>query len=116
MPEDNKNSRWKVIAGGVLVLAVVFAAWWSGKNPADAYVDSPAICAHCHVESTVKVGETPAQEEWPRTCPSCNHKALYLAGTCSACGKNFPLKAPDGERFGYPEQCPHCRNSRTRGT
>jgi hypothetical protein len=116
MPEGSNNKALRLTAAALIMAAIAGAMWWAGARRAEAGIDTPAMCILCHTETTVKVGDTPGDEVWPRTCARCGQKGVYLYLRCSACGKTFPLKDPAAERFGYPSQCPHCRHEGVRGT
>lgn len=113
---SDRGLPWWVVglAAGAVVLGA--SAWWSRRGTVDTRVDAMVVCARCGHEGTIKVGDTPGDEEWPRACPGCHQKSLYMGLPCTACGKTIPLKDPQAERFGHPETCPHCRASGAQGT
>jgi hypothetical protein len=108
-PGDKESRSWKTVATVILVVAVAAVAWWTSARGGDERVSFPAICTQCGDEQTVKVGDAPGQEQWPRECPRCHAKHLYMATKCEKCRKLIPFKDPNAEKFGLPVQCPSCK-------
>jgi hypothetical protein len=102
------------IAAIAVVLAVVAFRFLGGRED-EAKSELPAVCVACGEEAKTLVGATPGLEEWPRECPKCHKRQLYLGDRCGRCNRLIPQKDPKGEGFGQPEACPHCKNS-SRGT
>ena len=107
-PSDTDGRSWKWAAALLLVVAAGAATWWFTRG-GEARAAVPAICTQCGAEQTVKVGDAPGQEEWPRECPQCRAKHLYMARKCAKCGKLMPFKDAQAEKFGLPVECPFCR-------
>jgi hypothetical protein len=108
--EGEKGGAWKIAGLLLLVLAGAGVATWASlRDRAGKAVQADAVCLGCGEVSTVKVGDTPGQEEWPRPCPKCRQKQLYLSRPCPRCGKPLAFKDPAGEKFGQPKECPHCK-------
>jgi DNA-directed RNA polymerase subunit RPC12/RpoP len=85
--------------------------WWVTRGESGERFSVPAICTQCGAEQTVKVGDAPGQEQWPRECPRCHTKHLYMAKKCARCGKLIPFKDPEAEKLGSPDQCPFCKRA-----
>jgi hypothetical protein len=105
---DTDGRLWKAVVALLLVLAAGGLVWWLAGG-GDARASVPATCTQCGGEQTVKVGDAPAEEEWPRECPRCHTKHLYMARKCVKCGKSIPYKDPRAEEFGLPGECPFCK-------
>jgi len=96
------------VAALLLVVAAGATAWWFARG-GDARAATLAICTQCLAEQTVKVGDAPGQEAWPRECSHCREKHVYMARKCAKCGKLMPFKDPQAEKFGLPTECPFCK-------
>jgi DNA-directed RNA polymerase subunit RPC12/RpoP len=107
-PGETEGRPWKAAVALVLVMAAGAAAWWLATGR-EGGASAPAICTQCGAEQMVKIGDAPGQEEWPRECPRCRSKHLYMARKCEKCGKPIPFKDPQAEKFGLPGQCPFCK-------
>jgi DNA-directed RNA polymerase subunit RPC12/RpoP len=114
-PSETEQRSWKAPAALILLVAAAATTWWVTRGANGGPVVVPAVCTQCGTEQTVKIGDAPGQEEWPRECPHCHTKHLYMAKKCTKCGKLIPFKAPDAEKFGQPDRCPWC-NRPSRGT
>jgi hypothetical protein len=106
----NKEGRsWKTAAALVFIVVAGAASWWLWARGGDRLASVPAICTQCSAEQTVKVGDAPGLEDWPRECSQCRARHLYMARKCERCGKLIPFKDPKAEKFGFPEECPFCK-------
>ena len=108
--EDDKSGAWKT--GGLILLALVaagVATWASLGGGSGDRVKAEAVCLGCNGTSTVEVGDAPGLEEWPRPCPKCRAKRMYLSRPCPRCGKPLAFKDPASAKFGQPKECPHCK-------
>jgi DNA-directed RNA polymerase subunit RPC12/RpoP len=110
-PADETGRPWKTVAALVLLAGAGVTVWWMSARGSDARVPFPAICTQCGAEQTTRVGDAPGQEDWPRECPQCHAKRLYMARKCPKCGKLVPFKDPNAEQFGQANQCPSCKRS-----
>jgi len=95
----------------VIVAAGAASLWLVAFRGGDELTAVPAVCTECGDEQTVEVGEAPGLEEWPRECPKCGAKNLYMARECPNCRRLIPYKDPEAEKFGIPELCPFCNQS-----
>lgn len=114
MTEDTgtkDRQSWKKPAALIFIVAAGAASWWLWARGGTETTPVPAICLQCGADQTVQVGDAPGLEEWPRECPQCRAKRLYMARNCTACGKPIPFKDPTAEKFGSPQECPFCRRS-----
>ena len=102
-------SKAKLIGAIVLLVAAGGAAWWAATKGEDERFDRPAVCTQCAHECIIKVGPAAGEEEWPKECPSCHQKHLYLCQKCPKCGKPMPLMDPATGGFGTPTACPNCK-------
>lgn len=109
--ESGSTAWWRtaaILAGVIVVAGIVW--WLTGRGAnTEEQVTSPVVCLDCGYEGSVPVGETPSLEEWPRECPNCHKKTLYMSLRCRYCGKPIPMKDPNAEKFGAPDRCPHCK-------
>jgi len=93
------------VLGGLLVLSC--GACKRSQPVHNLQVDT--ICIECNKPATVPVAKPVHQETWPRECGACRKAAVYaVGGSCINCSKLVPLKATDGNMFGYPKRCPAC--------
>ena len=108
MSESGIPWKWILIGAAVIIVALIIrCATTPESEPA---VEMAVVCADCGYTGVMVVGNTPSLEPWPRTCPSCGKETLYLAGRrCKFCKKVVPLKDPQADRYGVPEQCPWCK-------
>jgi predicted RNA-binding Zn-ribbon protein involved in translation (DUF1610 family) len=109
--ESSENGqRWQIILLIVLVVAAAGAAWRAAVSMRGEQFEQRAVaCAHCGYEGALKVSASAPTESWPRECPQCHEKQLYLYRRCPACGKPILLKDPKEDKYGYPTECPHCK-------
>lgn len=101
------SRRLAILVAIAIILAGV--SWWVWSGNQVASTQHPAVCAECGHESEVAVGASPSLEEWPRQCPNCGKKSLYLGVPCRRCKRLIPMKDPSAERFGTPDKCPWCK-------
>lgn len=108
--KDETGGKWKT--GSLLLLVLVIAGiatWASLSGGSGAVAQADAVCLGCSAVSSIAVGDTPGREEWPRACPKCHARKLYMSRPCPRCGKPVAFKDPAGEKFGQPSECPHCK-------
>ena len=108
--ENSENGqRWKIILLIVLVVAAAGAAWRAAVSMRGERFERAVACAQCGYEGAVEVGEGPSREQWPRECPKCHQKQLYMYHRCPACGKPILMKDPNADKYGNPSLCPYCK-------
>ena len=108
---DREVRSWKTAAALIFIVAAGAVSCWLWARSGDEGASAPAVCTQCNAAQTVKVGDAPGLEEWPRQCSKCGAKHLYMARKCERCGKSIPFKDPNAEKFGIPEECPSCKRS-----
>jgi hypothetical protein len=111
--QAEKGGTWKTVSLIVLLVALAGVVTWTSFGGGDDSppVQSPAICLGCNQTGSVTVSATPGLEEWPRECPKCHAKKLYLSRPCPRCKAPLAFKDPNSEKFGEPTICPHCKRS-----
>lgn len=97
--------------GGLIVVLIAAAGTtvWMWTRGGAEQAHAPAVCLACDYTGTVAIGDAPGQEEWPRECPKCRAKRLYMSRPCQYCGRPLPFKDPSAEKFGEPQECPACK-------
>jgi hypothetical protein len=110
--KTGSGNRWRM--GGLIALLALMAglAVWMGlRKGGEPPPKAPVVCLACGYTGTVVVGDAPGQEEWPRECPKCHAKRLYMSRPCPYCGRPLPFKDPKAEKFGEPSECPACKRN-----
>lgn len=104
-----KSPKLKIVVAVVLLVAAGGAAWWAATKGEGEQFERAAICTQCGHECVIKVGAAAGMEDWPKECPACHQKHLYLFERCPNCGHPMPLMDPKTGGFGFPTTCPKCK-------